>query len=697
MKKELKALVRCYPEIFFLRGSLLGTILFVITFVNPKVALAGVLSVGSAYGFARFLHMEREFMGSGFYSYNPLLVGLSLGYLFELTPLTIFFILSSGLVTFMLTITMESLFRTYLQLPVLSLPFVIVSSMAYLASFKYSNFMVAATSVSFSTVSDGSLPVWLSGYFKSFGAILFAPSVVVGLALSLLILRSSRILFLLSVLGYFVGGAVRTLMLGSAHQAFGDIMNFNFILIAMAVGGVFLVPSLSSYLIAMMAVVVSTVFLDSISVFWSLYGIPAFTLPFNVIALGVIYVLGLTKHPLVVRRMGATPEETLEYYIADGLRYRGAEHTLYLPFSGCWTVWQGFDGPWTHKGSWRHAYDFVITDDEGKTHTGRGDSLEDYYGYCKPILSPVRGRVVEVVDGLPDCFIGSVDRVNNWGNLVIIQDLRGFFAEISHMAANSIRVRIGDWVERDAVLGLCGNSGYSPQPHIHVQVQTTPAVGAASLPFSFVSYANGACCYANALPDVGQKVEPLYPDKDLDAVTNFLLDEQQQYRVLRQGKELDRLVLDVKMAADGSFFFDSGRGHLYFGKHEGTFYFYRLDGDDPWLRSFFLALPRMPLGYRDRLCWHDYVPVGLAVSGFQKMLAGSLASLYPSLAQVESHMTFAGRNRVKSCIESKTLGFRTTAEVLFDGQKGFASVKVGNLEFRRADREKTGGPLCPGR
>lgn len=58
-----------------------------------------------------------------------------------------------------------------------------------------------------------------------------------GGALAALILIRSRILFLLAALGYAVGASVRYGMLGSPAKAFSDPLNFNFLLIAMALGG----------------------------------------------------------------------------------------------------------------------------------------------------------------------------------------------------------------------------------------------------------------------------------------------------------------------------------------------------------------------------------------------------------------------------------------------------------------------------
>jgi len=683
MKDHIKAVLSSYPDIFFLQSGLLGAAFFAIMLANPNVALAGVVCVLAAYCFARFIHMETRFLKSGHYTYNPLLVGLSLGYLLKLTPLTAFFVVASGIFTFILTVFMASLFQTYLKLPVLSLPFVVASSIIYLASLRYSNLLVAEPGGAAILAADLNLPLWIAGFFKSFGAILFAPTVVVGLIFSILLLCASRILFLLAVLGYYVGTSVRALMLGSIPQAFGDLNSFNFILIAMCVGGVFLIPSLRSYLMAAIAVTIATVFLDAITAFWYQYGIPAFALPFNLTCLGLIYVLGLMNYPMIARCIRRTPEETLEYYLADRLRYRGELRTLYLPFSGKWAVWQGFDGKWTHKGSWRYAYDFVVTDDRGSTCRGHGDTLEDYYAFGKPVLAPVRGRVTRIIDNVPDSPVGDVDKSNNWGNLVIIEDPRGFYVEISHLAERSIRVKEGDWVERGTVLGLCGNSGYSPQPHIHVQVQATGDLGAGTLPFSFASYSAGDTFHANDRPGEHQHVEPLYTDKRLDSVTNFILDDAQEYDVRRRGETIDRLSLKVRMALDGTFYFDSGRGKLYFGKYEGTLYFYRVEGDDPWLRRLFISLPRLPLAYREGLSWRDYVPVGLALSGPRRMFARFLSSFYPALAEVRTTLTFAADNSVRSCIESRVFNVKRTAQVQLDSLKGLARIAIGDIELTK--------------
>jgi len=678
---------RCYSEVFFINGSVLfGALIFASTLLNWRIGVAGIVAVLAAYAFARVIRLDYEFFQPGFYTYNPLLVGLSLGAMLELTWLTGFFIVAAAVFTLLLTIAMVNLFRHYLNLPVLSLPFALSSAAAYLASLRYSNLLVRTPEIPSILAIDLQLPFALTGFFRSLGAVFFLPHDVVGILFAVLLLWRSRILFFLAVLGYYTGALVRTAMIGSASQAFGDISGFNFILIAMALGGVFLTPSHGSYLIAVVAVAGSTILLDAVQVFGSLYGIPVYTLPFNVVSLGIIFVLGLTAYPRIARYIGLTPEETLEYDSVNRRRYPGQLRTLSLPFFGQWTVWQGFDDQWTHKGSWRYAYDFVITDGDGKRFDGPGLELQDYYCFRKPVLAPTRGRVISVVNDLPDNPIGQVDKANNWGNYVLLYDERGYYVKLAHFAQSTVRVNPGDWVEPGTILGLCGNSGYSPQPHIHIHVQMYQYVGAPTLPFSFLSYIESNEYHANDLPAKGKQVEPAGAvDSKLDKQTGFLLGDTLTYDVHKDGERVDSFRLKVNMAIDGSLCLESGRGgRLYFGKHAGTFYFYRADGGDKYLNLLLLSLPRLPLCYRNGLVWHDYVPVSLVANGPQRLLAGLAASVAPGLATAQSTLSFQGRNVIESELASSVFGVKRKARVELDVQRGFASIKLGRIELRKA-------------
>jgi urea transporter len=681
---ELKAIFSSYSEVLFGSGFWLGILIFAITLVNPGVAIAGLLAVLAAYLFARFVGMHKQFLASGYYTYNPLLVGLSVGDICSLSPLSLTLTAVAGILAFMVTVVTANVFATYFKLPILSVPFVIVSSVVYLVANRYSNLLVAPDNTNPLYIADFGLPITLSGYFTSLGALFFAPSVLVGIVLAIVIFVESRILFLLSLIGFYVGAGTRALMLGSVPQAFGDPSNFNLTLVAMAIG-VFVVPAARNYLLAILLVAASTLIYDAASALTATMGLPVFTLPFNLTALLTIYALGVVRYPFLPAALGETPEQTLETWLANRLRYDCELRSIHLPFAGEWTVWQEFDGPWTHTGSWRHAYDFVITDENGQTHRDGGDELEHFYCFNKPVLSPVRGTVVKVINQLEDNAPGHLDETRNWGNLVLIHEPRGFYVLLAHFAEASISVVEGAWVERGTPLGKCGNSGYSPQPHIHVQVQLTPKIGDPTAPFTFLSYKLGKTYHAHGLPAESANVEALYIDKRIDKLTTFLLDDRHVFRGVRRGHADEEVTLRVRIAPDGTFYFESERGRLYFGRHEGTLYFYRAEGDDPWLRLLLVASPRMPLAYRPGLTWDDHLPVSAACSGLRLSLARFLASFRHCFAEVQTSQIFSDPHTIHTHIYAPRLGIDQRAELSFDSE-GISRVRLGDRELRKVAR-----------
>ena len=171
----------------------MGIFLLAVTLINPNVGIAGFLATLSAHLFARFIHLDPSYMESGFFTYNPLLVGLSIGYLFELTPLSIFFVVTAGISAIIVTTMLNSIFSYYFKLPILSIPFVLVSSTAYLAASKYSNLFTQYLYPRVTDLLQLQMPYWIAGYLKSLGAIFFIPDVWGGLILAILILLASRI------------------------------------------------------------------------------------------------------------------------------------------------------------------------------------------------------------------------------------------------------------------------------------------------------------------------------------------------------------------------------------------------------------------------------------------------------------------------------------------------------------------------
>jgi murein DD-endopeptidase MepM/ murein hydrolase activator NlpD len=148
-----------------------------------------------------------------------------------------------------------------------------------------------------------------------------------------------------------------------------------------------------------------------------------------------------------------------------------------LPFKGEWSVTWGGDTKeqnyHVESVAQKNAFDFLIYDEKGLTHKGTGEANEDYYAFGKELYAPCDGEVVLVVDGIKDNIPGVLNPIYIPGNTVIIKTANSEFVFFAHFKQHSIVVKQGQKVTTGALLGLCGNSGNSSEPHLHFHLQNT--------------------------------------------------------------------------------------------------------------------------------------------------------------------------------------------------------------------------------
>jgi hypothetical protein len=155
------------------------------------------------------------------------------------------------------------------------------------------------------------------------------------------------------------------------------------------------------------------------------------------------------------------------------------QHTeLSLPFKGKWLVFWGGD---TKKLNHHHdvpaqkfAFDILGVDEKGETHRGDGTKNEDYYCFGRELLAPADGVVIEAIDGVRDNTPGSMNSYCLVGNCVVIQHRTNEVSVLAHFQRGTVAVKAGDQVKRGQLLGKCGNSGNSSEPHLHYQLQNSP-------------------------------------------------------------------------------------------------------------------------------------------------------------------------------------------------------------------------------
>lgn len=153
---------------------------------------------------------------------------------------------------------------------------------------------------------------------------------------------------------------------------------------------------------------------------------------------------------------------------------------LALPFNGRWLVfWGGDTAELNHHHddrAQRFAFDLLGVGADGETHKGDGGRNEDYYAFGRQVLAPADGVVTEAIDGVRDNVPGSMNPLSAVGNAVFIRHGKQEVSVLAHFKQGSVTVKAGDPVKKGQVLGLCGNSGNSSEPHIHYHLQNTPVI-----------------------------------------------------------------------------------------------------------------------------------------------------------------------------------------------------------------------------
>lgn len=146
-----------------------------------------------------------------------------------------------------------------------------------------------------------------------------------------------------------------------------------------------------------------------------------------------------------------------------------------LPFKGEWTVFWGGD---TKESNYyvvskfqKNAFDIVINNASGKSFKTTGKTNEDYYAFGQPLLASCDAEVVLAVDGIKDNIPGAVNPMYVVGNSVLLKTKNNEYILFAHFKQNSVKVKQGDLVKRGQLLGLCGNSGNSSEPHLHFHIQ----------------------------------------------------------------------------------------------------------------------------------------------------------------------------------------------------------------------------------
>ena len=540
------SILNSYAQVFFSENRVFAIILILVTFFDFYTGIAGLAAVIIANAVAAIMGMKRKTIISGAYGFNPLMVGLGIGMYYQPSVefyLILFFI---SVFTMMITISLEGVIGKY-GLPYLSIPFLLGIWIVIIASQGYSALEVSergiytlndmyaiggSTMVNvFTWFNELNIPESLRIYFKSLSAIFFQYQLFAGLLIAIGLIYYSRIAFMMSLIGFYSAYYFYIVIGANISELSYSYIGFNYILSAIAIGGFFIVPSRRAVAWVILLTPIVAITLSATSMFFSHFGLSVFSLPFNMIVILFLYILKFREKNFdkisVVAVQQYSPE--LHAYSNNNYLKRFGNQPLFsmkLPFWGEWKVTQAHNGDITHKDNWRHAWDFEIFDDTGKSFEGMGNKPEHYYCYNKPIVALADGVIEELEWRIEDNKIGEIDIINNWGNSIVIKHAEQLYSQVSHLKKDSILVVQGQSVKQGEVIAYSGNSGRSPYPHVHVQFQSTPMIGSKTIDYPFsslISMENDSYKFKSAInPEKDDVVSNLTPNETLKNAFHFV-------------------------------------------------------------------------------------------------------------------------------------------------------------------------------
>ncbi len=634
-----EGLLHSYSQIFFSLDKVFAVILLLCSFIDPFVGisaiLAGVVAILTAY----FLGFDHKNIREGMYSFNSVMVGMVMAVYYDMNLPFILMLVLMAVFTLFFTLAINAQLSKY-GLPIMSIPFLFGVWTVLLVGREFGGLQLTERGIYtinelwgyggetlvglYEYVDSIPIPPIIDVYLKSLGAIFFQFNVLAGLVIMVGLIRFSRIAFVLSLVGFFSGYLFFGFMEGEFSHLHYSYIGFNFILSAIALGGFFLIPSRGTFILVALASPLTAILIAAIANVFTVVQLPVYSLPYNVLVLIILYVLKLRLVP-----RGLTPTTDQSYspetnlYRFQNQQERYANETyfhIYLPFFGEWTISQGHDGDITHKGEWKEAFDFVIEDEDNKTYQGPGTRLEDFYGYNRPVMAPQAGWVAEVENDVDDNNVGSVNLDKNWGNTVVIKHGEGLFTKLSHLKKGSVKVEVGEQVKKGQVIGSLGNSGRSPEPHIHFQMQATPYIGSKTLKYPVAYYMektpSGPIFHSFDYPKEGQaisnvKMNPLLK-KAFDLIPG-----------MRLTMESDGEIFEWEIFTDAYnltyIYCHTTEAYAYFVNNETLFYFTRFIGDKQSpLFDFYTGAYKVMLGFYENLKIQDQLPVNDIYSGFLK-------------------------------------------------------------------------------
>jgi len=633
----LQCVLNSYSLIFFSNDNLFAICIIVVSFFTPFVGLCGLVSIVLINLTAYFIGFDKDEIKSGLFGFNALFLGMAIGYEFNFNFAFVILFISAIVILLLITVSLKG-FLSASYLPFLSLPFIITYWIVSLSAANFTNIQLDESHIYLvnEAARNQTSPIYVFinsldtmalfplaiTYFKTLAGTFFQTSVLGGIIIAFGLLQFSRIAFSLSILGFTCAYFYYSIFGADVNDLNHNLLGANFIFLAIAIGCFFVIPNINSYITVVILTPILLLTSLALTKILAVFQIHSYSFSFSLITILFLFALHqrlFAKYLHLVTIQYFSAEKTIYKYLNSIQRFKNEHlYKISLPFVGEWNVSQGYDGKITHLGDWSKALDFVIEDSKSNTYmipksAREGFTKDSFYCYNKEILAPFDGYVYDIINTVEDNDIGDMDTKQNWGNTIILNHLNGLFSQISHIKKDSFGVFIGQYVTKGTYLARCGNSGRSPEPHIHFQLQTIPVVGAKTLEYP-ISYfierqGNERKLILSEVPQEGTFISNVQVNELL--VIGFALMPGQKI-VMQNENSTEKIYWEIFTDAFNRTYIycEKTKSYAYFVNDGTMFYFTDFEGKkSSLLFQFYLATYRQLLGYYETIAIKDKVPL----------------------------------------------------------------------------------------
>ncbi|MEV7415337.1 urea transporter [Streptomyces sp. NPDC089919] len=298
--------LRGVAQVDFMPSPVTGLVFLVaLAAAGWQYALYALVGCAVATATAHAFDVDRDTVSAGLRGFNGTLVALSFAVFLGAGHLSTFCLAVGGAVTVVfVTSALATILGTW-NIPTLTAPFCITASVMTVAAPSFARVWHSGPGLAAlpQPASDTTRLDWTQiwhGFLANFGQIFFMPQWYVGLIFLAGILIASRTAAAMACAGsaasLFVAWA-----LGSPSRGIAEgLMGYNSVLVAMALCGVFLLPTAWSFGYALIGAAGATALTAAMTAFFTTFGGHTFTWPFVLTALA--FVAAVPALPRLSRR-----------------------------------------------------------------------------------------------------------------------------------------------------------------------------------------------------------------------------------------------------------------------------------------------------------------------------------------------------------------------------------------------------------